>query len=52
MTTRRQVSIRIPEELYRQVRVKAAQTGRSVTEVLKEMLEKWVKEEYMTEKAK
>jgi predicted DNA-binding protein len=38
-------TIRLPEELHRRVKAKAALQGTTITAVLKELLERWVKED-------
>lgn len=38
-------TITLPEELHRRVKAKAALQGTTITAVLKELLEKWVKED-------
>jgi len=38
-------TIRLPEELHRRVKAKAALQGTTITAVLQELLEKWVKED-------
>ena len=38
-------TIRIPEELHRRVKAKAALQGRTITSVLIELLEQWVEED-------
>ena len=37
-------TIRLPEELHRRVKAKAALQGTTITAILKELLEKWVKD--------
>jgi len=41
----KQVSTRIPLDLYIKVKIKAAQTGKTMTEIIKESLEKWVSDD-------
>jgi len=50
MTDRQQITTRIPKDLHRKVRVKAAQTGQTVTEVIKQKLEEWVREDDPSQK--
>ena len=38
-------TIRLPEELHRRVKAKAALQGTTITAVLQELLEKWVKDD-------
>jgi predicted DNA-binding protein len=38
-------TIRLPEELHRRVKAKAALQGTTITAVLKELLERWVEED-------
>ena len=38
-------TIRLPEDLHRRVKAKAALQGTTITAVLKELLEKWVEED-------
>ena len=38
-------TIRLPEELHRRVKAKAALQGTTITAVLQELLEMWVKED-------
>jgi len=41
----KQVSTRIPLDLYIKVKIKAARTGKTMTEVIRERLEEWVEGE-------
>ena len=41
----RRTTIRIPEELHRRVKAKAALQGTTITAVVKEFLERWVEED-------
>ncbi|MBN1660994.1 MAG: toxin-antitoxin system HicB family antitoxin [Anaerolineae bacterium] len=38
-------TIRIPEELHRRVKAKAALQGKTITSVLTELLQQWVEED-------
>lgn len=38
-------TIRLPEDLHRRVKAKAALQGTTITAVLKELLERWVEED-------
>ena len=40
----RKTTIRLPEDLHRRVKAKAAMQGRTITAVVREYLERWVKE--------
>jgi predicted HicB family RNase H-like nuclease len=40
---KQQLNLRIPEELHREVKAKAAQSGKSLTQVIVELLTFWVK---------
>lgn len=40
----KQVSTRIPSELHRKVRIKAIETGKTISEIIKEKLEEWVED--------
>jgi predicted HicB family RNase H-like nuclease len=41
----KQINVRIPDELHRAVKMKAASQGRSMAEIIKEFLEQWVKDD-------
>jgi predicted DNA-binding protein len=41
----RRTTIRLPEELHRRVKAKAALQGTTITAVVREYLEKWVAED-------
>ena len=41
---KRLITFEVEEELRRRAKVKAAQEGRSVSEVLRELLEEWLKD--------
>jgi len=45
MTEIKQVSTRISLELYRRVKIKAARTGKTMTEIIRKRLEEWVESE-------
>ena len=45
MADRNQVVTRIPDDLHRKVKIKSARTGKTITEVVKEKLEEWVKDD-------
>ena len=38
------ITFQVEKELRKQAKIKAAQEGRSVSEVLRELLEEWVKQ--------
>jgi len=40
----KQVNFRITRDLHKQARIKAAQEGRPLSEVLREIIEKWTRE--------
>ena len=40
------VMVRVPEELHQAVRLKSLEEGRYVSEVVRELLTKWVAEEH------
>jgi plasmid stability protein len=42
MTPERKLMVRVPDELHRAVRVKAAQLGRPISEIVRELLQAWV----------
>lgn len=41
----KQISTRIPADLHQKVRIKAIKVNKSVSQVIKEMLEKWVEDD-------
>ena len=41
----RRTTIRLPEELHRRVKAKAALQGTTITAIVREYLEKWVEED-------
>jgi gas vesicle protein len=45
MADRKQVVTRIPGDLHRKVKIKSAETGKTITEVIKESLEEWVEDD-------
>ena len=45
MDDRKQVVTRIPDDLHRKVKIKSAETGKTITEVIKEKLEEWVEDD-------
>jgi predicted DNA-binding protein len=45
MADSKQVVTRIPEDLHRKVKIKSAETGKTITEVVKEKLEEWVEDD-------
>ena len=50
MADEKKVIARVPDELHRAAKIKAAITGRPVSEVIREALEKWVKDSPPEEK--
>ena len=44
MATRKQVVVRVPDVLHRKLKVKAAEEGRTITEIVRGMLEEWVED--------
>jgi len=42
LVDKKRVNVVLPEELHRKAKVKAALTGKSMAEVMREALEKWV----------
>jgi len=44
MEDKKQLVAWVPEELHRKARVKSAQTGRPISEVIREALRRWVEE--------
>jgi predicted HicB family RNase H-like nuclease len=40
----KRITVRIPESLHRKVKAKAALSGKSISDVLREYLEAWVEE--------
>lgn len=40
----KRITVKVSEELHRLVKIKAAMVGKSVSDVLREYLEHWVKE--------
>jgi hypothetical protein len=45
MDDRKQVVTRISHDLHRKVKIKSAETGKTITEVIKERLEEWVQDD-------
>jgi len=45
MADKKQVVTRIPDDLHRKVKIKSAETGKTITEVVKEKLEEWVEDD-------
>ncbi len=45
MENERRITVKTTEDLHRSVRVKAAQEGRPVSDVVRELLTRWVDEE-------
>ncbi len=45
MDDRKQVVTRISDDLHRKVKIKSAETGKTITEVIKEKLEEWVRDD-------
>jgi predicted HicB family RNase H-like nuclease len=43
--SRQQLAVRIPEELHRRVKSKAALQGTTITAIVQELLERWVGED-------
>ena len=48
MTEERRIMVRVSEDLHRAVRVKAADLGRPVSEVVRGLLRQWVDEKIET----
>ena len=48
----KQLNIRIPKDLHRQAKIISAQTGRSLSEVVEELLGEWTREQEQLEKQK
>jgi predicted DNA binding CopG/RHH family protein len=44
MADEKRVAARLPAKLHKAAKIKAAKTGRPVSEVIREALEKWVKD--------
>jgi len=44
MADEKKVIARVPDELHKAAKIKAAITGRPVSEVIREALERWVKD--------
>ena len=42
MPEERRVMVRVPEELHKAVRVKAAELGRPISEIVRQFLRDWV----------
>jgi len=42
--TEKRLTVRIPEDLHRKARVKCAETGRTLSEVVRDALRKWVED--------
>ena len=40
----KRITVRVPESLHRKIKAKAALSGKSVSDVLREYLETWVEE--------
>jgi predicted HicB family RNase H-like nuclease len=45
MISEYKLTVRIPRELHKKVKVKAAQQGRPISAIVRELLEEWLKEE-------
>ena len=45
MADRKQVVTRIPDDLHRKVKIKSAKTGKTITKVVREKLEEWVRDD-------
>ena len=43
--TEHKMSIRIPKELHKTVKIKAAQIGRPISAIVRELLEKWLEDD-------
>ena len=41
----KQLLVRIPKDLHRQAKIVSAQTGRSLSEVVEELLREWTKDQ-------
>ncbi len=39
-----QINVRIPEELHREVKIEAARKGKSLSEIITDLLTNWLKE--------
>ncbi len=48
MAYERKMMVRISEDLHRQIRVKAAELGRPVSEIVRGLLRKWVSDKVET----
>ena len=48
MNEERRVMVRVPEELHRAVKVKAAELGRPISEIVRQFLRAWVSGELDT----
>ena len=42
MADQKQIVTRVPDDLHRKVKIKSAETGKTITEVVREKLEEWV----------
>ena len=49
MISEYKLTVRIPRELHKKVKVKAAQQGRPISAIVRELLEEWLKEEESNE---
>jgi plasmid stability protein len=48
MTKERSLTVRMSEDLHRAVRVKAAELGRPLSEIVRGLLRKWIQDEIET----
>ena len=48
----KRIMVRVPADLHKAVRIKAVKEGRTVSEVIREFLEEWVKGEPTEEEEK
>lgn len=44
----KKIMVRVPEELHKAVRVKAAELGRPISEIVRQFLRAWVSGELLT----
>ena len=41
----KRITINVPEELHRQARIEAARSGRSLSDIIREMVSAWLQEQ-------
>jgi plasmid stability protein len=41
----KRITINVPQDLHRQARIEAARSGRSLSDILREMIDAWLQEQ-------